>query len=100
VREWVGRSDDAGIKKRPKGAGELVRVGSGHQAGLKRMKQEVGEKPIELNHDSSGEGEPDRGKDWSSSEKLFHGFYWMGWQGRMAHLPLSDFVGGEGLGKR
>jgi hypothetical protein len=41
---------------------------------LERVKEKIGEKPIELNQDAGSEGEPDRGKDGSGGEKLLHGF--------------------------
>ena len=36
------------------------------------MEEEIGEKTIPLNQDSSGESEPNRGNDWCGSKKFLH----------------------------
>lgn len=46
--------------------------GSGLLA-LKRMEEKIGIETIEFDHDSGSDGEPDRRKYRSCSEKLFHG---------------------------
>jgi hypothetical protein len=36
------------------------------------MEQQIGEKPIELDHDSGSDSEPDRGEHRGGGEELFH----------------------------
>ena len=36
------------------------------------MEQKIGEKPVELDHNSGGDGEPDRGEHRSGGKELFH----------------------------
>jgi hypothetical protein len=40
----------------------------------KRAEQHIGVEAVEFDHDSGRDGEPDRCKDRSCGEELFHGF--------------------------
>jgi hypothetical protein len=51
----------------------------------KRAEEHIGEEVVEFDHDDGGEGEPDRRKNRSCGEELFHGLgsRGCGWKDRL-----------------
>ena len=42
------------------------------QVGSEVIEEEIGEEPVEFDHDSGGDGEPDRRKNWSGGQEFLH----------------------------